>query len=114
MLIDTRTRLEHILQAARKAVSYTEGHTRAELDTDEPLAVTIIHFCALAGEAAKKVERNFQNAHPEVPWKELADLRNKLFHEYYAVDLDIVWHAAVIDLPGVIDSLENLLAGEII
>src|SRR5437773_1098036 len=113
MLIDTRTRLEHILQAARKAVSYTINHSRTDLDEDEPLAITIIHFCALSGEAAKKIDRNFQRAHPEVPWIDLADLRNKLFHEYYAVDLDVVWQTATSDLPQVIIEVEKLLSGPI-
>ena len=56
MLIDNKARVEHMLAAARKAVSYTQRHTRDKLDENEPLAVTIIHFCALVGEAAKKVD----------------------------------------------------------
>src|SRR5690242_13039583 len=110
MVIDNKTRVEHMLTAARKAVSYTQDHTRDELDDNEPLAVTIIHYCALVGEAAKKVDRNFQQQNPQIPWKDLADLRNKLFHEYYSVDLDVVWSAAANDMPEVVIALEELLA----
>ena len=51
------------------------------------------------GEAVKQLSQASRDAHPTVPWKQIAGMRDKMIHEYFGVNLDLVWHAILRDLP---------------
>ncbi|MET0396018.1 MAG: HepT-like ribonuclease domain-containing protein [Longimicrobiaceae bacterium] len=52
----------------------------------------------------------FRAAHPQIPWQDAADMRNRLVHGYYDIDLDVVWSTAKLDVPALILLLETLIA----
>lgn len=103
-------RLRHMLDAARKAVEFTHLGRRADLDTDEKLALALLRLLEVLGEAAKSVSQECQHKHSAIPWRQIAGTRDRLIHGYFDVDLDIVWSIVSSDLPALIVQLESALA----
>ena len=88
-----------ILNAARLAEEFTGG------------LFAVLHQLIVIGEAAKRLSPDFRGAHPEVPWKSIAGLRDILVHEYDTVDLEEVWRTVQADLPKLIAFAERLSPG---
>jgi uncharacterized protein with HEPN domain len=65
----------------------------------------------LIGEAAKNVPLEVQSTAPDVPWQDMGDMRNVVAHEYFGVDLAIVWQTATRDVPKLTTPLRQLLGG---
>lgn len=103
-------RLRHMLDAARKAIDLTSGHSRTELDKDEKLSLALVRLLEILGEAAKSVSERFREEYPSIPWRQIAGTRDRLIHGYFDVDLDIVWKIVSIDLPALIPNLEKALS----
>lgn len=106
---DDRVRIQHALDAARKAVTSTEAWTRSDLNEEELSTLGLLRLLEVLGEAAGSVSPEVQEAHPYVPWKAMKELRNRLIHGYFNVNLDIVWDTLRSDLPRLIPSLERAL-----
>lgn len=107
-----RRRLQDMHDAARKALSFAEGRSRQDLDSDEMLALALVRLRKIVGEAAKYVPDEIKVDHPEIQWREIAATRNRLIHGYFSVDLDIVWAIVHNDLPPLLDQLETII-GEV-
>ncbi len=112
MYLDDRTRLRHMLDGAREAVGFARGRSRGDLDTDRMLALALVRLLEVVGEAASKITRQFQAAHPEIPWVDVIPMRHRLIHAYFDIRLDVVWETVTRDLPPLIASLEEILAHE--
>ena len=104
---DDNIRLRHMLDYAQKAVQFTKGRSRADLDTNEMLALAVIHLIEIIGEASRSVSEEFREKHPEIPWEQISGTRNRLAHGYIDVDLDIIWAIVKKDLPGLIRRLKK-------
>jgi uncharacterized protein with HEPN domain len=61
------------------------------------------------GEAAKRLSESYRNAHPDVPWKRIAGMRDVLIHQYDAVDLEEVWKTVSTEVPKVVSQLDPLV-----
>ncbi len=103
------TRMRHMLDAARKAVEFTRNCDRADLDQDEKLALSIVRLLEVLGEAAKNISGQCRDAHPEIPWRQIAGTRDRLIHGYFDIDLDIIWKIVSTDLPPLTAQLEKAL-----
>ena len=99
----------HMLDTARKAASKVVGKTRAEYDQDENLRLALAPLIQSLGEAARRVSAAFQQAHPEIPWKQIVGMRHKVVHDYLHVDYDIVWAVVTADLPPLIADLDKFV-----
>jgi uncharacterized protein with HEPN domain len=64
--------------------------------------------CRVLGEAARKVSGALRDAHPEIPWHNISGMRNKVVHEYFVVDLKVVWETAVSDVPALLPGLKRI------
>ncbi len=102
-------RLRHMYDAAEKAIQFTAGKSRSELDQDEKLALALVRLIEIIGEAAAKVSTEVQNRTQSIPWKEIVGTRNRLLHGYEEVDLDIIWRIVAGDLPGLVNELRRLI-----
>ena len=106
---DDTIRTLHILEAARKALHFVENRTRDDLDKDEMLAISLVHLLEIVGEGANCVSADFREQHPHIPWKKMIELRNRLIHGYFDINLDIVWDTVLEDLPPLVADIEKII-----
>ena len=99
-------RLEHMLQAAKKAVAFCRDKTRRDLDRDELLALAMVRLVEIVGEAARGVSEETRGELAAIPWRQVIGTRDRLIHGYGQVDLDMVWSIIADDLPVLIRFLE--------
>jgi uncharacterized protein with HEPN domain len=72
---------------------------RTRFDTDELLQSAVLHWIEIIGEAARGVGDKVRTAHPEVPWRVITDMRNRVSRGYFDIDIDVVWNTVTRDLP---------------
>jgi uncharacterized protein with HEPN domain len=106
---EDRIRLQHMLDAARKAQAMIVGRDREDLNDDEQLSLALQRLVEIIGEAAKQVTAETQARGASIPWQAIAGMRDRLIHAYWDVNLDILWDTVTDDLPPLIDGLESLL-----
>lgn len=82
--------LEQIIEAIDKIKSFTQGYDYAKFSSDQKTQSAVIMQLALIGEMAKKVSKDTQSK-IELPWKDIAGFRDRAIHDYYRVDLSVVW-----------------------
>lgn len=106
--------LEHILEAIDRAVRYASGLQDAPaLQANDQLQDAIVRNIEIIGEAAVRIQRmapEFAHAHPDIPWIEMRGMRNKMIHQYFEVDWNIVWGTVRNELPRLRRRIEALLA----
>jgi uncharacterized protein with HEPN domain len=105
-------RLRHIVDAASEAVAFTRSRTRGDLDTDRQLSLSIVHLLEIVGEASRGVSTEFRAAHPEIAWRKMAGMRDRLIHGYFDVNLDVVWETVTQDLPPLVAQLQSILTSD--
>jgi len=108
-MIPDKLRIAHILKSAAQIADIVSR------PKDETLAVqtncdSLCYHFILIGEAAAAITDDFKSAHPEVPWAVMKQMRNILVHEYMQTNMDIVWDTATKDMPGLVQTLEELRA----
>ena len=106
---DPLVALRHMLNYAREASSIIEGKVRSDLDDDRLLSLALTRLLEIIGEAANRVPPRERELHPQIEWRKISDMRNRLIHAYDVLDYDIVWETAVGDLPRLTRALEEFL-----
>lgn len=104
--------LGHMLDTARKAVARLGGKTRADFDADEDLRIVLTHWVQIIGEAASRVSRATQAAHPKIPWRRITGMRHRIVHDYMNTDADILWEVVTRNLPELISLLTPIVPPE--
>ena len=107
---DDRVYLQHILDAATRISEYLKGVSEAKFHESHLLQDGVIRQIQIVGEAAKRVSRDFCNQYPAVPWRDIAGMRDKLVHDYFGVDVGMVWVTAIEDLPELRKQIAEILA----
>jgi uncharacterized protein with HEPN domain len=106
-------RLQHMLDAARKALRWTAGKSRQDLDAeDDPLADGLVRLISLIGEAAGRVSAETRSELDAIPWADIIGMRHRLIHAYFDVNLDILWATVEDSLPPLVESLQTALVEE--
>ena len=100
---DDDARLRHLIDAATKAVAWTQTRDRVALDEDEMLRLALTKLVEIVGEAAKQVTAEIRRKHPEVPWSAAARMRDRLVHHYFDINLDVLWSGGGFAIHGEID-----------
>ena len=96
---DDDARLRHLVDAAETAIRFLERRSRADLDDDEMLRLALTKLVETVGDAAKQVTPETRAQHPAVPWSAAARMRDRLVHQYFDIDLDVLWSTITVDLP---------------
>ncbi|SOD89388.1 DUF86 domain-containing protein [Caenispirillum bisanense] len=96
---DWRVRVDDMLEAIARCRSYTEGMDEGAFAADQRTIDAVARNLEIVGEAAARMPEPIQERHPLVPWRNLAEMRHVLIHEYHSVDPVILWRAVRNDLP---------------
>jgi uncharacterized protein with HEPN domain len=101
-----------ILLASRKIVRFSQGYDAIKFAADEVIQHAVMRLIQIIGEAARKISQAYKEDHPQIPWTQIIGMRNRLVHEYFRVETDIVWEVVETDIPALIPLLEPLLPPE--
>jgi len=91
--------LRNIFDEANFIFTYTSSKTKEEVSNDPVLSRALIRSLEIMGEASRKISNEFKAKHAEIEWRKMAGTRDRLIHDYYGVDFDIVWNIVEEKLP---------------
>lgn len=100
--------VEDIWEAIEKIDRYTKGMTQENFQDDEKTADAVVRNFEIIGEAAGRLPEDFVDRYSEIEWAKIVGLRNRIVHEYFGVDLQIIWQILKNDLPAFRESLERI------
>jgi uncharacterized protein with HEPN domain len=106
---DYRDYLEDIRDAIAETDEFTSGMSFEAFAQDRKTINAVVRSLEVLGEAAKRIPDNLRAQNPDVPWKRMAGMRDKLIHEYFGVDLSTVWAVIKDELPPLRPAIERLL-----
>ena len=109
MTKDPKIFLEHIQESISEVEKYLAGVSEEAFFADSRMQNAVIRQFEIIGEAIKNLPDDLKNTHPETPWRQWAGMRDKLIHEYFGVDLKMVWKTVKDDLPMLKEQINNLL-----
>jgi uncharacterized protein with HEPN domain len=100
--------IQDILEAVRKIDRFIAGLDHSAFLRDERTVDAVVRNLEVLGEAAKQLPDDFTSRHPNIPWNQIAGLRNRIVHDYFGLDLNIIWQIVHHDLPRLKAQLEKL------
>ena len=107
---DPRERLADIVEAGEAIAGYVVGFDIDSFRLDRRTVDAVLRNITVIGEAARSIPDEIRDRQTAIPWVEIADMRNVVVHEYFGVDLDILWRTVTTELPGLIEQLRALIA----
>jgi uncharacterized protein with HEPN domain len=100
--------IEHILLCIKKIEEYTKELDRNSFSENELIQDAVIRNVEIIGEATKKISSDLKSQYREIPWKEMSGMRDKLIHDYFGVDVDVVWKTVKEDIPFLKSLIQNI------
>lgn len=100
--------LHHILECIENIESYIPNG-ESDFFSSKLIQDAVIRNLEIVGEATKRISMGLRERHPDVPWREMAGLRDVLIHNYFGVDNEIVWNVVKNEIPLLKDKITNLL-----
>jgi len=102
--------VEDMLDAMDKAELLLEGITYEQFEADFRINFAVVRALEIVGEAAKRLPPDLRREYPDIPWKVMAGMRDRIVHGYDVVDLQIVWDVVKRDIPQVKPQVQKILA----
>lgn len=106
---DYRVYLRDILQAFHNASQFIEELSYEKFITDRKTVSAIIRELEIAGEATKQIPASIKKKYPNIPWSDMAGMRDKLIHFYFGVDMEIVWETVKVRIPELEPLIQDIL-----
>ena len=103
---------EHLVEDNWESIDkidrYSEGMSQDDFQSDEKTIDAVVRNLEIIGEAASRMPEDFTDQHSEIEWVKIIGLRNRIVHEYFGVDLQIIWQIIKKDLPSFKESLKKI------
>jgi uncharacterized protein with HEPN domain len=109
MSFEPRDYLRHMLVEADYLIGRTAMVSFEDFAADDTLRRAFVRSLEIIGEAAKKVPDDFRAAHPAVEWRAMAGMRDRLIHDYFGVDFELVWDVVLTRIPELRNQLASIL-----
>ncbi len=106
---DYKLFLRDIIDAMKAIENFVEGMTFDDFIKDDKTSSAVIRKFEIIGEATRSIPDEIKKSYPQVPWKYMIGMRDKLIHGYFGIDFEIVWDAIKIDVPKVKPELLKIL-----
>ena len=103
---------EDILDAIEKITIFVEAMTEEQFLKDTKTVFAVIRALEILGEAAKKIPEKTREKYPNIPWRAMSGMRDKLIHDYIGVNLKVVWRTIGDDLPGLEKGIRDIISLE--
>ena len=104
--------LADIAEAAKRAISYTAELSYEQFLDNTQVQDAVLRNLQVIGEASKKVSASLRKAYPNLPWREMAGIRDRVVHDYFGVDYRVVWEVVQRDLPRLLSLIQVILDQE--
>ena len=101
--------LQDIVDYAEKAMRFVRGVSFDDFGDNEEKVFAVVKSLEIIGEAARHLPRSMRDKYTAVPWKQVTGMRDKMTHEYFSVDLEVVWRTVHEDLPPLRDTAKKML-----
>lgn len=106
---EDEVRIRHMIEMAEAAIQMTKGRSQADAEQDLMLRLALARALEVLGEAAGRLSVETRESAPDVPWREIVGMRNRLVHAYFDIDPAIMWKTATVSAPAILPHLRTLL-----
>lgn len=101
--------LKHIEEALKNVLHFSTGKSIEDILNNEMLSYAIIRGFEIMGEASGKISKEAREKYPQLPWKDMINMRNRLIHNYFDIDHEIIWQTIKQELPGLMSTLKTVI-----
>jgi len=105
---DLRDYVNDLIEACEDILLFTEGMSYSDFACDRKTINAVIRSLEVIGEATKSLPISFRNNYPNIPWKQMAGMRDKLIHAYFGIDKQMVWKFIQTDIPKILSSIKEI------
>ncbi len=106
---NSRDYLRHILDETEYLISTSRSLDKSSFLEDETLKRAFVRSLEIMGEAVKQLPTSFRDNYPEIEWRKIAGMRDRLIHNYFGVDYEIVWDAVITEVPRLNAKIREIL-----
>ncbi len=101
--------LEDILDAIQKVADFVGEMSFEQFSRDDKTVFAVVRALEIIGEASKNIPDQVKADNADIPWREMAGIRDKLIHDYFGINLEVVWRTVKEDLPSLSPKLQKFL-----
>jgi uncharacterized protein with HEPN domain len=101
--------LQDMLDSINDIESFTHGMSYTTFRDDRKTIYAVTRCIEIIGEGANKIPKYLKDQYPEIPWVQVAGMRNKMIHEYFGVDVSILWQTIEDDIPFLKNAIEEII-----
>lgn len=104
--------LRDMRENANRAIQFAKGMSYETFSKDDKTVYAVIRAVEIIGEATRNIPDEIRTKYPAIPWRDASDMRNKLVHRYFGVNLEVIWQTLNEDLPMLATTLEEIIRRE--